>query len=95
MKRINHGYIQLKIEKKWVFEHRLVVENFIKRELTKEEEVHHINGNKQNNSINNLMIFSNHSEHMSFEIYFKKYGFNQRARRIISTRWSPYLLPNN
>ena len=79
----------------WIFEHRLVVENFIGRELENRETVHHIDGNKQNNSINNLMLFPNHSEHMSFEIYFRTYGFNQRVRRIISTRWSPYLSQKN
>lgn len=50
-----------------VFEHRLVMEQFLGRFLTEEEVVHHINGNKTDNRIENLMLFSNHSEHMKYE----------------------------
>ncbi len=94
-RRINQGYIQIKIGLKWIFEHRLVVENFIGRELTKEEVIHHMDRNKQNNSINNLMLFKTQREHSSFHIYFEKYGFNQRVRRIIATRWVGYKIPLN
>lgn len=95
LKRINQGYVQIKVGVKWMFEHRLVCENFIGRELTPEETVHHINGNKENNFISNLMIFATHSEHMKFEIYFDRYGFNQRVRRMIQERWKPYLSLKN
>ena len=90
IKRIQRGYVQLKLGLKWIFEHRLVVENFIGRELTEEEVVHHIDSNRQNNSINNLMIFPNQKEHAKFHIYFTKYGFNQRVRIMIKERWQGY-----
>lgn len=89
-RRIHNGYIQIKIGLKWIFDHRLAVENFIGRELTPEEVVHHIDFNKKNNSISNLMLFPDQNEHQKFHIYFEKYGFNQRVRRIIQERWKLY-----
>lgn len=38
--------------------HRVLVENKIGRLLTKDEEIHHIDGNKDNNEINNLEILT-------------------------------------
>lgn len=46
-----------------VLQHRLVVERFIGRQLKKTEIVHHINGNRKDNRIENLMVMSQ-SEHM-------------------------------
>lgn len=40
----------------YVLAHRVIMENFIDRELLDDEEIHHIDGNKKNNSIDNLMI---------------------------------------
>ena len=45
-------------------EHRLVMEQHIGRKLTKEEVVHHIDGDRKNNQISNLMLFKNNSEHI-------------------------------
>lgn len=43
--------------------HRKVVERFIGRKLLKTEQVHHIDGNKQNNDISNLCLLSSCGEH--------------------------------
>lgn len=52
---INHPY---KKKDNCVMEHRLVIEKNIGRYLKKEEFIHHINENKQDNRIENLQIVS-------------------------------------
>ena len=44
-------------------EHRIIVEQVIGRELSPDEIVHHIDGNRANNNPDNLMIFPNHRTH--------------------------------
>tara|TARA_R110000764_G_scaffold38462_1_gene85216 strand:+ start:392 stop:1117 length:726 start_codon:yes stop_codon:yes gene_type:complete len=48
----------------YVLEHRLVVSKSLGRPLTRQEVVHHIDGNKQNNAIENLELFQNNAEHL-------------------------------
>lgn len=43
---------------KYIYEHRLVVECCIGRKLTRGEQVHHRNGNKTDNRIDNLVVLS-------------------------------------
>jgi len=50
-----------------VREHILIMEKHIGRYLNKTEVVHHINGIKTDNRIENLMLFENHSKHLKFE----------------------------
>lgn len=53
----------------YVFEHRLVMEKRVGRYLTLEERVHHINGVKTDNKIENLMLFPNMGSHRKFIHY--------------------------
>ncbi len=46
----------------YVLLHRIVMENHLKRPLNSNEVVHHIDGNRKNNSIENLQVFTA-SEH--------------------------------
>ena len=50
----------------YCFEHRLVMEKSIQRYLAPIEVVHHINKNPSDNKIENLKLFSNHSEHLKY-----------------------------
>ena len=61
------GYVRISVgKKKWRYEHRLVVEKHIKRPLKKEEHIHHIDGNKSNNHISNLLLLPSAAEHSRF-----------------------------
>lgn len=52
------GYVYIwdKIKGKHVYEHRKIMEEHLGRELLPEEDVHHIDGNRQNNTLGNLII---------------------------------------
>lgn len=66
----NHsGYVMVWVAPmhQYQYEHRMVMEKFIGRSLTSDEFVHHKDGNKTNNSIENLEIISN-SEHTSLHL---------------------------
>lgn len=62
-RKIDKGYVLVyapehaKTKSGYVFEHRLVVENLLGRLLESHENVHHIDGNRANNSIENLELW--------------------------------------
>jgi len=47
-------------------EHRVIIEKIIGRYLNRDEEVHHVDRNRLNNNIKNLMCFINKSAHARF-----------------------------
>ncbi|MCP6727468.1 MAG: HNH endonuclease [Patescibacteria group bacterium] len=94
-KRAKNGYVLVykpehrysETKKGWILEHRSVMEDFLKRKLKKGECVHHIDMNKKNNKIENLMLFKSHDDHMKFHTKIKQFGMTNPIRRQIKNRW--------
>lgn len=71
--QIANGYVMIlshkhpnKNKRNYIYKHRAVMEKSIGRYLRPEEVVHHIDFDKKNNDISNLMLFSNDSEHHKY-----------------------------
>lgn len=82
------GYIQINRNGKRTFLHRKVAEDKLGRKLKPGEVVHHVNGNKTDNSFDNLYVCKNKNHHgrvhnslenIAFELLKKGIiGFNEK-----------------
>ena len=54
--------------------HRKLVEDEIGRELTRIEVVHHINDDRRDNRLENLMVFPSQKEHAIYHVYLSILG---------------------
>ena len=59
----SYGYILIYHNKKRLLEHRVIMENHIGRKLFSHESVHHKNGNRADNRLENLEIWSTYQPH--------------------------------
>jgi len=67
---IHKGYIYLKqSDGRYILEHRLIVEQWLGRQLNGKELVHHKDGNTLNNAIANLAVFPCKNEHARLHAY--------------------------
>ena len=62
-------YKTIRINGKFVREHRYLMEQHLGRKLDRNEQVHHINGDCRDNRIENLQVLTN-SEHQKLELSF-------------------------
>jgi hypothetical protein len=81
----SRGYRFIKVSKnKWVEEHRLVLERHLDRALSKDEVVHHINGNPSDNRPENLVAMTK-SNHQKLHYEIERLGFAP----LVADSWIP------
>ena len=56
--RHSSGYVQVKVDGKWVMQHRLVMAQILGKPLQQTDRVHHKNGDRQDNRPENLELWS-------------------------------------
>jgi len=80
------GYIKLYNKsdpKGYSLEHVVVIEQTLGRKVQADELVHHIDGDKKNNDINNLVLLTSHTQHKNAHNSLQKIGYDLVRQGII------------
>lgn len=81
------NYVRIKDKNgTWQIEHRLIMEEFLGRKLKSIEQVHHIDHNKSNNKIENLLLCKNSFNHKSTDSFIDLYKLNNIDYKITKNR---------
>ena len=89
------GYLTVRVNNKKQMVHRLVYEYF-GTDFNKGYHIHHIDGNKQNNCIDNLECVSpsehnrRHHKDNTFNRYNRGYILSDDERQAIASKYKPY-----
>ncbi len=70
----------------WVREHRLVMEEHLGRTLERHENIHHLNGIKDDNRLENLVVCSNSFHHSFFHKNISLNNLDKSPSHIKSTK---------
>ena len=97
----SNGYLYYQLNNERLFLHTKLVEESIGRRLTETECVHHIDGDKKNNDLDNLFVFENQKRHMLshsslYDIAFEFVkrgivGFNRNTEKYYITHNDLYI----
>lgn len=83
---ISNGYVWVMHNNRGVYEHRLIMEQHLRRPLKTAEHVHHKNGNKQDNRLVNLELLVGKEHHRR---HMLENGFAKRISKLAhAARWN-------